>query len=68
MMTGPGPFFRGQSDAKWDLMPGLGLSRHLRNTEVSTLPKAKVKGLYVAPPKLWMDGPKKKKGPRYRRP
>jgi FRG domain len=24
MMTGPGPFFRGQSDAKWDLMPGLG--------------------------------------------
>jgi hypothetical protein len=60
-------FLKNAGVNEFSLFPDLdGLSRHLRDTEVSTLPKAKVKGLYVAPPKLWMDG-SKKKGRRSRR-
>jgi hypothetical protein len=59
-------FLRNAGVHEFALFPDLdGLSRHLRDTEVSILPKAKLEG-FEGPPKLWMDGSKKKR-PRSRR-
>ena len=47
-------FLKNAGVNEFSLFPDLdGLGRHLRDVELSTLPKAKVEGHYEPPPKLW---------------